>query len=120
MRYNTVMKKFKQLFLNKTVGILCAIALLLSFFVGYLNSGSFLVFTNWITVLGFIYLSLGVLNWLYAEGEFAFFVWKPKQESYSNFKKKFAEKHASYENNILFAGILITIVAVICTLIYTL
>ena len=114
------MKKFKQLFLNKTVGILCAIALLLSFFVGYLNSGSFLVFTNWITVLGFIYLSLGVLNWLYVEGEFAFFVWKPKQESYSNFKKKFAEKHASYENNILFAGILITIVAVICTLIYTL
>ena len=119
MRYNTVMKKIGKYFIDKTVLILFGIALLLSFFVGCINVGSYLVFTNWITIIGFSYLSLGVLNWLYAEGEFAFFVWKPKQKSYTSFKKEFTEKHSNYENKILFAGILTSIVAVICTILYT-
>ena len=119
-RYNRAMKnKIRKYFLNKTVGIFVAAALVLSFFVGYGNSKSLLSFVNWITVIGFIYLSLGVLDWLWSEGEFAFFIWKPKQESYSSFKEKFAEKHQNSDYHLLCAGTIVTIIALICTILYT-
>lgn len=117
--YNNDMKKIlMKYFLNKTVLILVGAAILLSFFVGYGNSRSSLAFVNWITVIGFLYLSFGVLDWLWSEGEFAFFTWKPKQESYSSFKKKFAEKHQHSDYHMLCAGAITTIIAVICTVIY--
>lgn len=111
----------KQRFLNRSVLIRCGIAIAASILYGMIRRPFLLHFIDGISIASVLYLFLGMLNYWWKEGFFAFFNWKQSEEaSFLAYREKLREKRQHADNHSLYAGLWLLTLSLILTALYML
>lgn len=111
----------KQRFLNRPVLLRCVLAIAASILYG-MRSGPFLLhFIDGVSIASILFLFLGLMNYWWKEGFFAFFNWKQSEEaSFLTYREKLREKRQHADNHSLYAGLWLLALSLFLTALYML
>jgi len=113
------MKNFlKETAADRKIWIAAAVCTAVGIVNGIRVSPFYLHFLNGLTIAGFAVLILGICKWFWKEGDFVFFSWKPKHGSYTKYRHEVIEERRGEKNPWLTAGILVTVISLILSLLY--
>ena len=109
----------KQRFCNRSVLIRCALAAAASILYGILSGPFVLHLIDGLSIASILFLFLGVLNYWWKEGFFAFFSWKKKEEpSFLTYRERLREERKHADNHSLYAGLWLLAVSLLLTGLY--
>lgn len=133
--------KLKKYICNKTTLICYAVSLAAGILYGVLRRPFLLHFIDGLTIAGFLILAIGLGRWAYIQGDFTFFSWHPNKQvrkrapgekfygtgnsnpsenmSYREYRHYVRNQRKDMDNMYMPAGILIVVVSIILSVLYS-
>ena len=113
---DTMITKFK----TKSVAVRCLIAVILSVIYGVVSGPFLLHLIDGLSIASVLLLFAGMLVYWWKDGFFTFFSWKREDGPLTPLREKVRAERAEAENPALYAGLILLILSLVLTLLYTL
>lgn len=108
------MKKY----LTKSSMIYITISIIFSLAVSYFARPSFVWLINMLTLTGGLALVIGIFRYLWMKGDFDLFGYRQTKSGYMEYKRQLLEERKDLSNPLLGAGCILSLAAILLTLIY--
>ena len=109
-----------QKFKTTSVAVRCLIAAAVSVIYGIVSGPFLLHLIDGLSICSVLLLFAGMMVYWWKDGFFTFFSWKREDEPLTPLREKVRAERANAENPSLYAGLILLVISIVLTLLYTL